>query len=63
VRDVRLDVLDAVLREEEGSQSREEGEVAQLCYIIVGEVDGVVFLEHPLVGFRELQIGNMVEEL
>lgn len=39
-----MDVGDAVLREEEGSETRLEGEVAELCDVVVCEIYGVVVL-------------------
>ena len=43
-REVGLDVGDAVLREEERSETRLEREVAELCDVVVGEIYGVVVL-------------------
>jgi len=43
-REVGLDVGDAVLREEERSETGLEWEVAELCDVVVGEIYGVVVL-------------------
>lgn len=42
--EVRLDVRDAVLREQEGSETRLEGEVAELCDVVVGKIYSIVVL-------------------
>lgn len=39
---VRLDVRDAILSEEKRTQARLKREVAELCNVVVGKIDGVV---------------------
>ena len=52
-REVRLDVRYAVLSEEQCAEARLEGEVAELCDVVVGEVNCVVVLRIVLVVIQE----------
>jgi hypothetical protein len=58
-RDIWLDIRDAVLCEEQRSQARLQGEVAELRNVVIGQIDGVVVLEKHASAYMLLYRGEL----